>query len=146
MPGVGLNRIAGGKLFATTSGLIHAGDSPKRQSYNHFCDAQSAQLETSENGAIYASHNYWFNDASPLITGSNIVFDNKLGASDCSDTPVVNVQVERPFSSVPDAFHLRNQPNPLNGKHGHFLSPALSRPCRAHCTRYTRPPGRHIDT
>ena len=46
--------------------------------------------------------------------GTGIVFSDKLGASDCSDIPVVNVQVERPLSPLAEAFYLSNLPNPFN--------------------------------
>ena len=112
---VGLNRISGGKLVATTNGEIYAGQAPGQGSYNHFCDQLSSQLETSEGGAIYATHNFWYNDLAPSLTGANIIYNNKLGASDCSALPVVNVNVERPLPSVPDVYKLSNQPNPFNG-------------------------------
>lgn len=111
--GVGLNRIAGGALFATTDGVINAGLGPNDRSYNHFCDEASAQLVTSEGGIIYATHNYWYNDIPPSLTGAGIVYNNKLGASDCSDIPVVDVQVERPLPSPREVYLLSNQPNPF---------------------------------
>ena len=92
--GPGLNRISGGKLLASTNGVIYAGNGPGEQSYNHFCDASSLQLETSNGGVIYAAHNYWHNDTPPSLSGANIFFSDNLGASDCENTPVVNVQVE----------------------------------------------------
>lgn|GEM_PF-6006722 len=111
--GVGLNRIAGGKLFASANGTIHAGNGPEDRSYNHFCDPSSSQLETSDGGMIYATHNYWYNDLSPTLSGTNILFSDNLGASDCENTPVVNVQVERELPVTPDAYRLQNRPNPF---------------------------------
>ena len=110
---MGLNRIAGGKLIASTNGAIHAGSGPGDRSYNHFCDPNSSQLETSEGGMIYATHNYWYNDTPPSLSGTNILFSDNLGASDCEETPVVNVHVERELPVIPDTYHLQNRPNPF---------------------------------
>ena len=114
MEEAGLNRIEGGPLRATTDGVIYAGLGPSDRSANHFCDAASAQLETTEGGAIYATHNYWYNDIPPSLTGTGIVYSDKLGASDCSDIPVVNVQVERSLPAPSEVYRLSNQPNPFS--------------------------------
>ncbi|MBX2821095.1 MAG: zinc-dependent metalloprotease [Rhodothermaceae bacterium] len=111
--GLGLNRIAGGQLSASTNGVIHAGNGPGEQSYNHFCDPSSSQLETSDGGMIYAAHNYWYNGIPPSFSGANILFSDNLGGSDCEDTPVVNVQVDRERPVLPDAYRLNNRPNPF---------------------------------
>ena len=113
LPGAGLNRIAGGKLVATGNGVIHAGSDSEDSSHNHFCDAASSELETRDGGVIHAGYNYWYNAASPLLSGTNILFEPVLGGSDCSDTPVVDVSVER---ELPQAgmFDLQNRPNPFS--------------------------------
>ena len=117
MANIGLNRIEGGRLLATENGLIDAGQGVEDRSQNHFCDTQSAVLETLSGGTIYATHNFWPDGRAPVLRGENIRYGFNQGMAVCEGITVSvsdDASLTPSESSVP--YNLQNYPNPFSSR------------------------------
>ncbi|MFU8861466.1 MAG: T9SS type A sorting domain-containing protein [Cyclonatronaceae bacterium] len=91
---VGLNQFYGTGLHAMNYSVIHAGDSFPTNVDNSFCTSNSAHLEVESNGAIWADYNNWPTVNGPVITnnGGTVHYNDMIGISDCSGTPLMMSQ------------------------------------------------------
>jgi len=88
----GKNRISGGRLLASGSGVALFGELNGSKAQNHFCDGGSAVLEVNSSGTIFAAYNYWPNGLAPtqINNGGTIHYSNNLGSSEC-DVPFLTM-------------------------------------------------------
>ncbi|MFU8861222.1 MAG: T9SS type A sorting domain-containing protein [Cyclonatronaceae bacterium] len=88
----GKNRISGGRLLSTGSGVVLFGELNASKAQNHFCDSGSAVLEVNSSGTIFAAYNYWPNGLAPtqINNGGAIHYSNNLGSSEC-DAPYLTM-------------------------------------------------------